>query len=85
MQVSGTKSDLILDICQSLGASSYLSGPMGVNYLSEETFNNAGISVKYQNYIHPVYSQAWPGFFSNLSVLDLLFNHGNNSLPILSS
>ena len=34
-------------------------------------------------YHHPVYRQNFKGFFTGMSSLDLLFNHGPDSLNIL--
>jgi hypothetical protein len=39
----------------------------------------------YQNYRHPVYKQLFGDFIPYLSVIDLLFNHGEESLSILTS
>jgi hypothetical protein len=83
ISANGFKSDLILDICESLGAKTYLSGSQGRAYLNDEAFFNAGISVEYQDYKHPVYAQAGPDFQSHLGIFDLLFNHGKNSLKII--
>ena len=79
----GSKSDLILTLCNQVGAKNYLSGAHGRNYLDVQSFNRAGILIQYQDYSHPVYKQAWPGFYSHLGIFDLLFNHGKNSLEIL--
>jgi hypothetical protein len=83
METNGYKSDLVLNICKSLAAKSYLSGSQGRSYIDEKSFLDAGISLQYQDYQHPIYSQVWPGFESHLGVLDLLFNHGQDSLKIL--
>jgi hypothetical protein len=83
IDAGGTKSDLVLNLCRATGANAYLSGSLGRNYLDETSFAAAGIEVMYQNYVHPPYSQVWPGFESHLCVLDLLFNHGPQSLDIL--
>ena len=79
----GHKSELILSICKFLGASVYLSGSQGRSYLDERAFYGSRIGLKYQDYKHPEYRQAWPGFESQMGILDLLFNHGPNSLKIL--
>ncbi|MEP6616499.1 MAG: WbqC family protein [Ginsengibacter sp.] len=81
----GTKSGLILNICKSLGATQYLSGPLGRDYLNIIDFNNAGIKVVYHNYAHPVYTQVYPGFQPFMSVLDLFLNHGEESMKIIKS
>ena len=83
MAISGHKSDLILEICNSVGATTYLSGPHGQSYIDNKAFIDNGITVTYQDYKHPVYAQAWAGFESHLSILDLLFNQGMESLKII--
>ncbi len=81
--VGGAKSELVLNLCRATGATEYLSGALGRDYLDEASFAAAGIAVRYQNYGHPAYAQAWPGFESHLAVLDLLFNHGPASREVL--
>ena len=79
----GKKSDLVLDLCKNLGATTYLSGILGKDYLALDKFQQANIRVLFQEYEHPVYHQQFPGFVPNMSVLDLLFNEGPRSLEIL--
>ncbi len=83
MQVRGTKSELVLNICKDLGATQYLSGPFGRDYLDLSSFQNSGVDVIFQDYQHPVYKQKIHQFKAYLSVVDLLFNEGPNSLNIL--
>jgi hypothetical protein len=73
-----------LTICRRLGATAYLSGEHGREYLDEEAFAEHGIAVRYQAFHHPVYAQLGPGFVPRLSVIDLLLNHGGDSLEILT-
>lgn len=80
------KDDRLLAILEIVKASTYISGPAARNYLDEEKFNKAGISVEWHNYRHPYYDQnlfKTDTFISYLSVLDLLFNHGKESRDIL--
>lgn len=84
---SGKKDDKILSICKYLGAGRYLTGNAARNYLRESIFAKEGIEVAWHNYRHPYYRQFWTketGFISHLSVIDLLFNHGKESLDILT-
>lgn len=75
LDARGTKSDLNLNICLEVGATTYLSGPFGRAYLDIVKFNLHGIDVVFQDYVHPIYSQSWPGeFVSHLSAIDALFN-----------
>ncbi|MFQ5482813.1 MAG: WbqC family protein [Nitrospinaceae bacterium] len=82
-QVQSAKQDKILQLCRSLEADRYLSGDVAENYLDVATFNKNGINVEFQNYHHPEYPQAYPGFAPYLSVVDLLFNQGCRSLDTL--
>ncbi len=74
LQLSSSNSDLILEICQNLGATSYLSGELGKNYLKEEDFKDADIRIEYQKYICQNYQQLWGEFIPNLAILDAWMN-----------
>jgi hypothetical protein len=84
LSCSGSKSDLILSICMEVNATKYLSGPFGRNYLNVEAFSEAGIDIAYHDYKHPTYTQQSKEFLPHMSVLDLLMNHGSESLKILA-
>jgi len=85
MKVGGRKDELALNLCRAVGADVYLSGPLGQNYIREKIFQDAGIRVIYQNYIHPVYRQSHPGFEAHMSTVDLIFNHGPRSYEIMTA
>lgn len=72
LDLSARKSDLVLEICSKLGASTYLSGPLGRDYLDIQQFYDAGIDVKFHDYSPIEYEQLWPGFESHLAALDAL-------------
>lgn len=80
---TGTKSALVLDMCQKLGATEYWFGSQGRDYADVAAFERAGIRVHFQDYRHPVYRQLHGAFVPGLSVIDLLFNEGPRSLEIL--
>lgn len=68
------------DICIQAGASVYVSGPAAKCYLDEALMRSAGIEVQWFDYSgYPDYSQLWGPFVHEVSVLDLLFNHGPGS------
>ncbi|MCM8796425.1 MAG: WbqC family protein [Candidatus Omnitrophica bacterium] len=75
----------IIDICKTLKADTYLSGSGGKNYLNEELFRSNNIKLVYQDFRHPEYAQRYQGFVPFMSAIDLLFNHGPDSLRILLS
>lgn len=83
MDVSGKKDELVLNLCRELGATVYLSGPLGRNYLREELFRDAGITVRYDDYHHPTYRQVHAGFEPFMAAPDLLFNAGPASLETI--
>jgi len=83
LSIESKKSELILDICNHFKSKTYLSGINGKEYLELDDFNKNGIEVLFQNYKHPEYYQSTNKFHPYLSVLDLLFNEGKNSLQII--
>lgn len=80
MRATGAASELILNLCLEAGASAYLSGTGGKNYLEPNGFERAGVAITYRPaptlYEYP---QAFPkaGFINHLSALDILFNCGD--------
>lgn len=77
----------LIEICKALGCSHFYEGKSGKDYMDIEVFNAHGITVEFQDYHHPYYNQLWQieqGFISHLSIIDLLFNHGDDSLAILT-
>jgi hypothetical protein len=85
MKVSGVKSELVLNLCKEVGATEYLSGPFGRDYLDLRSFDQAGIRVTFHDYKHPVYEQCQGGFEPYMAVLDLLLNCGPDSEQIFRS
>jgi UDP-2,4-diacetamido-2,4,6-trideoxy-beta-L-altropyranose hydrolase len=83
--VTAHKDELICDLCRWAGATTYLSGPFGREYLDVGRFRDAGISVEFHDYKHPAYRQTFRGFEAGMSVVDLLFNHGPESVSILTN
>jgi hypothetical protein len=73
----------LIEICKALGADTYLAGAHGARYMDAERFREAGITVLFQHYEHPVYAQQHGEFVPFLSGLDLLLTHGDESLAIL--
>lgn len=73
---TASKSELVLELCRHAGATTYLSGPLGRDYLDLQSFAAAGIDVVFHDYRHPVYAQAHPGFEPGMAAIDLLFMQG---------
>ena len=83
LNVSGSKSDLIVDICKQVKAESYITGPAGLDYLDLDLFDKNNIELFLHQYVPPVYEAGC--FFSGLSTLDLLFNQGERSRNIIQN
>ena len=85
LDLNSAGSKKLLDICKLLDADTYLSGELGKNYLDKKIFQNANIKIIFEKFHHPVYNQNNSNFLSNLSIIDLLFNEGPNSIEILKN
>ncbi|UII30194.1 WbqC family protein [Fulvivirga ulvae] len=82
----GVKVDKLINIVKYLGADEYLSPIGSFEYINENNlFEKEKISLHYQNFRHPRYNQLHGEFISHMSIIDLLFNEGKNSLQILRS
>ena len=85
-QNTAKKTDLLISICESVGADIYLSPAGSKSYLtSDESFKKNGIFLKFQQYEHPTYAQLYVDFISHLSVVDILFNQGTEAKNIILS
>ena len=73
----------LIAITKHFGADAYLAGAGGREYMKLDSYRQSGVDVMFQEYRHPVYEQQFGAFVPFLSVLDLLFNHGPESLRIL--
>ncbi len=85
LRVEGDRNERLIHICRHFGAGHYLSGNAAKSYVDLEAFAASGISVEWQDYEHPNYSQLHGTFVSHLSTIDLLMNAGPETLRILRS
>lgn len=70
------KTDLLVQICSSLNATSYISGAGGREYLDINSFIKNGIEVEFIDFKTPEYKQTQEDFVSGMSFVDYLFNAG---------
>ena len=85
LRVEGRRNEKLKNLVSAVGGNVYLSGLGARSYLDEEVFQKAGISVEWQEFQHPVYSQLQEDFIPNLSCLDVLLNSGPDSKDVLWS
>lgn len=78
----GTTEKLV-SLCKQTGASEYLSGISGKEYLDESLFEAAGIPILYQEFYHPIYRQRGKEFVPLMPAFDMLFNEGPASAQML--
>jgi len=76
LAAQGSKTDRLLSILRSLGATHYITGPSAKDYLEEEKLQSAGITLEYMVYDYPEYRQLYPPYDPHVSILDLLFMTG---------
>ena len=80
MHTDGTKDDKLINICQTIGADSYVSGPAARHYIENDKFSSAKIELCYKDYSgYPDYQQLWGNFESMVSIIDVIFNCGEKS------
>ena len=75
--------DRLIDLCRAVGASEYLSGPGGGQYLDIPRFESSGLRLAIQQFHPPMYQQVYEPFMQAMSAIDLLFCCGPESLTRL--
>lgn len=76
-------SQRLLEICISLQATTYVSGPSARNYLDLTIFQDKDISTEWFEYSRKEYPQLWGNFQRNVSVLDPILNNGWGTLNLI--
>lgn len=79
--VDGKSSELLLNICTSLNADTYIAGPDGRTYMDMDLFEQAGVAVEFHAFTPPIYPAAH--YHPALSTLDLVMNAGPDSARLL--
>jgi hypothetical protein len=85
LPVSGSRTDRLVAMCRELGGDTYLSPLGAVEYLADEgqKFANSHVSLAFQNYAHPEYTQVSTPFTPFASAVDLFLNEGANAAGIM--
>ncbi|MDD5327090.1 MAG: WbqC family protein [Phycisphaerae bacterium] len=79
------KSERIAALCEKVGITHLYDAKGAQEFLDTSRFADKNIAISFQNYEHPQYSQLFDEFIPYMSVIDLLFNEGQNSLEIIRS
>ncbi len=83
LNIKSKKSERILEICKLLNADELYDSKAASDFLDLSLFEKEEISVKFQDFVHPVYDQVYKPFIPYMSVIDLLFNYGEKSLKVI--
>lgn len=81
----GAKTDRLLSLLHEVGATHYITGPAAQNYLEEEKFADADITLEYMAYNYRDYPQLHPPYDPQVSILDLLFMTGPAALSHITT
>lgn len=83
--ITGKKTDRLIQILQQVGAKHYISGPSAKDYVEGEKFDAAGITLEYMEYNYPEYPQLYPPYDPYVSILDLMFMTGSRAYEYFPS
>jgi hypothetical protein len=81
--IDGQKTDRLIQILTKVGTTHYISGPSARDYIEQDKFEAAGITLEYIVYGYPEYPQLYPPFDPQVSIVDLLFMTGPDSLKYI--
>lgn len=83
------KEDRWIDLLTKTVASDLIIGPSARNYLDERKIDkvlNNGIKIHWMNYdAYPEYNQHFPPFDHYVSIIDLIFNEGQNAVNFMKT
>jgi hypothetical protein len=75
------KTERLANLCAQAGGLEYISGPAAKDYIDDQIFADRGIKISWFDYTgYPEYQQLWGEFTHGITILDLLFNCGKESL-----
>lgn len=77
--VGGERTERLVDIVRSVGATRYISGPSAQAYLEPDRFSAAGLTLDYIAYDYPEYPQLHPPYDGAVSIWDTLFMLGDEA------
>lgn len=86
LKLLSTNEQKIFDTCNAFGANVYFSGVGAKAYQNEENFANAGIILRYSDFMPFKYRQQWnDNFLENVSIIDYVMNCGYDWDRVLDS
>jgi WbqC-like protein family len=85
-EIQDGRNERLLHLCKQVGADVYYSGPAAKDYMDEALMKGQGVEVRWMTYDnYPEYTQLFPPFEHGVSILDLLFNVGQEAPNYMNS
>ncbi len=86
LHLTGDKQQRLIQACKKLEADTYLSGPAAKSYIDENEFAVNDLNLEWMDYSnYKEYHQLFPPFEHGVTILDLIFNEGENARNYLKS
>lgn len=82
--VSGQKTEMLIDMCLKLDADTYVSGQGAKTYVDTAQLREHQLKHRFVKFVSPHYKQQHEPFIPSLSAVDLLFNCGPEAKMVLS-
>ena len=80
------KTERLADLCEKLNAKVYYTGPSAKNYIEKKPFTDRNIELAYLDFSgYNEYPQLFGEFEHAVSILDLIFNCGEESTKYLKN
>ena len=77
LNVSGARNgERVINVCKKLDCDHVINGPTARDYMDQDLFDAAGVTIEYKNYEYPTYRQLGLPFEHSVSVIDLILNTG---------
>ena len=83
--IQGQRTTRLVQILKHVGAAHYISGPSARDYIEQDQFDEAGITLEYMRYDYAAYPQLYPPYDPQVSILDLLFMTGPEAFKYIPS
>jgi hypothetical protein len=83
VNLQDTKTGRVVDLCIQSGIKMLYDTKGAGEFIDPSLFKDNNLEVKFQSYNHPEYHQQYGAFLPYMSVIDLIFNEGPNSLTII--
>ncbi len=86
LSITSAKNELLIDVTKACRGEVFVSGTGGRSFIAPhgDDYAEAGVSLAFQNFIHPSYRQRASNFVPGCSCLDLIFNSGPRSKDVVT-